>query len=204
MKPENLIPIIISSITFLTSLLFFWLAAKQTKKNNSIPVLIDYLREWRKENGVIESYRFITNNFNLEDRQNDEKLTLNEIKDASKRKHAINVSHYFDNLGLLIYSGVLQEKHLVSFVGVNAQKSWEMLRTYIISQRKLNQSDPLGDRYYQIHFEYFASLYRGSIKSLDEELEKLTRKRNLESLTKKQTNALYKRILCFFLQRNLH
>jgi len=180
METKDILPILISSVTFLTSLVFFWLTAKQTKKNNSIPALIDYLREWRKEGGVIESYYFIVNNFSEDDVANESQLTLSTIKDEIRKKHAKNVSHYFDNLGLLVYSGAIEEKYLVSFVGVNAQKSWDILKNFIIAQRRLNKDEPFGDRHYQRHFEYFALLHRKGISALNRELDELVKNECLE------------------------
>jgi len=118
--------IVIAALAIINSIALFYFTKLFAKRTNSIPAMIDYLGEWRKPGGIKESYYFIIHNFSDADIQNDKKFTLGTIPDYIKRNHAREVSHYFDNLGLLIYSGVLDEEYLISFVGGNACEAWRI------------------------------------------------------------------------------
>lgn len=175
MELKDLLPNVISSFAILLSIYTLWKSSKVAKGTNSVPALIDYFREWRSENGVHESYDYIAQHFTDEDIKNNEKLTFDTIKDPDKKKHARRVSHYFDNLGLLSYSGVLEEEYLLAFIGASANRSWTILKTYIENERVRRIAAHDFDRHYQRHFQYFASQYRKKTNSIDRELDKATK-----------------------------
>ena len=182
MEIKDLLPIVLSLITLLISLFFFYLTYRQTRKSNNLPILIEYLGEWRKENGIKESFYFLMNNFTVEDIRNDLKYTLNNIPDAEKRKHAKHMAHCFDKQGLLIYSEALEKEYVISFIGSNAHKAWEILKSYIIAQRAANFNDRYGVIHYQRKFEYFAKLYELHTDAINSKLDKLVDKMGLIQL----------------------
>ena len=175
MELKDILPNVISSIAILLSIYTLWKSSKATKGANSVPALIDYFREWRSDEGVIKSYYFILQNFTDDDIKNKDRLTFETIKDPEKQKHARRVSHYFDNLGLLSYSGILEEDLLLAFIGASANRSWKILKTYIENERDRRIGAHDYDRHYQRHFQYFASQHRKKAKSIDAELDKATK-----------------------------
>lgn len=46
METKDFLPIVISLITLLISLFFFYLTYRQTRKSNNIPILMEYIGEW--------------------------------------------------------------------------------------------------------------------------------------------------------------
>lgn len=171
MSMKDYIPIVISILALAISYLLYFLTKQMTLKTNAIPVIIDMFREWRTEKiGVIASFTVIKK-FSQEEIDNCEKITFDQIPDIEKRYHAVRVSHYFDNLGLLVYSGVLEPKHVISFVGSSAYKSWNILKTYIAAERELRKKRKNDDPHYQRHFEYFAALYLSYRKEINSELD---------------------------------
>jgi hypothetical protein len=71
----------------------------------------------------------------------------------SARAHVVPVSHYFDNLGILLANRVIDEELILSFMGESIEETWEVLRPYIRQEEKLR-----GGQEYQRFFEHAAAL----------------------------------------------
>lgn len=62
------------------------------------------------------------------------------------KTHAITVSHFFDNLAVLVASGI-GEKLVISFMGESIDNAWLVLEPYIRRERELRDGE------YQEYFE---------------------------------------------------
>ena len=82
------------------------------KQANALPILIDMFQEFRSakfkqhQSYVLE---------NLKKEHNPEK-GFRDLPESAKI-HAITVSHFFDNLAVLVANGIVDEKLIISFMG---------------------------------------------------------------------------------------
>lgn len=72
------------------------------------------------------------------------------IPDAEVREAARYVSHFYDNVGLLIATGLAPPEPIVAFLGSTANRAWAVLTPYIRTARVHAETRP----YYQEFFEH--------------------------------------------------
>jgi len=179
MNPTSYVPLLqptITGLALLLSIVTLFYTVRLNRKTNSTASLIDFAREWRKEGGIRDSYIWIKKN-NL--RENKENLAMSQLE-PDKLRHAQNVSHYFDNLGVLLYCDIVRKYPLLSFVGGAAMSSWEMLGSYIENERILRAKEVTGDCHYQRHFQYVAALNRLRVSGINKDLDRL--KKEMETI----------------------
>lgn len=63
------------------------------------------------------------------------------------KTHVITLSHFFDNLAVLVANGIVDEKLIISFMGESIDKAWVVLEPYILRERELRGGE------YQEYFE---------------------------------------------------
>jgi hypothetical protein len=123
----SIVPLVLSGIAIILS---FYAALKQigiSRKANSLPLVIDLFREYRcikfKEH---QDYVFneLRNKYSSV-----EHGISNLPKDA--RDHVRVFSFFFNNLGVLVYHKLADIELIISYMGGNIIRSWEILRPYI-------------------------------------------------------------------------
>ena len=146
--------IIITILTLLAvtiSLIALYRNSILISQSNSLPIYITFLKEFRDE--IRPSYlKIIKSNI-------DTNKAITDLDDELLG-HVYKASHYFDNLGLLVKSKVVDESLLVDFLGSPAQKVWNKLKPLIENERlKRKAKYKTGsDIFYQSYFEYFIAV----------------------------------------------
>jgi hypothetical protein len=142
----NLVSLLLSSVAIILSALFTTRQAKLQENANLLSITIDLFREWRSEE-FKESYTYI-----MRDLRRDYDIKSGFDLPVEARGHAIRVSHYLDNLGLLVYYGVVRHDLVIAFIGGAIIDVWTSLAPYIYVERSKRQG------VYQEFFEHLAGL----------------------------------------------
>jgi len=119
---------------------------REARKANALPAAIDLFREFRDP-------AFVT----------DRRLLLRELKNCDPEggmsglpdgvnQAAFRVSHYLDNVGVLVAHKLIDPEIAVSFLGGSALSIWEALKEFIRRERVLRSFDD-----YQMHFEHLVA-----------------------------------------------
>jgi hypothetical protein len=143
--------IILSIIAVITSVVSAVIVYKQThvlKQTNMLPIVIDMFKEFRSPE-FKHHQEYIYNQLTQE--CDPQKTGYTKLPEAA-RIHVIVVSHFFDNLGLLVASGIVSEDLVLSFLGGPVISTWNLLEPYIYQERKWRNG------IYQDHFEHLAAL----------------------------------------------
>ncbi len=154
-SPNEWITLLLSITALIISVVLTISQILLARTANRLPIGIDFLREFRSKD--------FKKDFKLA------KDILTETKSYSslseEDKYTINsVAHFYDNLGLLIYSETIKKSFILPFLGQNVITSWNIFRDYILEQRK-ERSNPN----YQSYFEYLAKI---STKDSDGDIRK--------------------------------
>ena len=129
------------------------LAATQAEIGNAQPLAIDLLREFRHDSMVrrrlhkeLHAYP-ATNGFE-------------SIDDPELQQLARSMSHWYDNVGLLVAHGMVSPEYVAGFLGHSAIDSWNLLERFIKREQEVR---PAGD--YQDYFEYLVRIrFEGDLR----------------------------------------
>jgi hypothetical protein len=116
--------------------------ARETRKMNAVPALLDFLREYRRYEA---ERRYV-----LRDLQGEcePRLGITDLPDATRWRVLI-VCHYLDQLGLLVDQGLVRPEAVAGFMGESVLRNWRALEPYIETERALRNED---------YAKYFESL----------------------------------------------
>jgi hypothetical protein len=165
--------LIFSLIAIAVSLFTALKQATLMRHANALPVTIDLVREFRAPE-FKKSYYYVTQELTG---QQAPSLGYRLPNDAAER--VIAVSHFWDNLGLLVRFGIVNEQLIIAFMGSPILRSWVALEPYIRAERAMRVSGQQGSDDYQEFFEHLAALAtRKSPSSVidDLHLEKMPRR----------------------------
>jgi hypothetical protein len=115
---------------------------------------VDLFREYR---GLTVARR------NIFDRIGDvpRDVPFTQLPDAhGLRNDAFRVSHFLDNLGLLVTEGALEANIAAAFLGTTAIALWVALEPHINAERELRRREGYLDSEYQRYFEDLAVTIR--------------------------------------------
>lgn len=141
----NIVSLLLSSVAITLSARLTGRQAKSQEDANLLSITIDLFREWRSEEFKV-SYTYVVRELRSHDTAHGFDLPI------EARRHAVRVSHYLDNLGLLVHYGVVRRDLVISFIGGAILDAWTSLAPYIYTERDKRQN------VYQEFFENLAAL----------------------------------------------
>lgn len=119
---------------------------REARKANAFPAAIDLFREFR-DPAFVADRRLL-----LQELENcDPELGMSGLPDGINQA-AFRVSHYLDNVGVLVAHKLIAPEIAVSFLGASALNLWRALEPFIRRERVLRSYDD-----YQMHFEHLAA-----------------------------------------------
>ena len=119
---------------------------REARKANAFPAAIDLFREFRDPAFVADRRLLLT-----ELERCDPTLGMQGLPDRI-RGPAFRVSHYLDNVGVLVAHRLIDPEIAGSFLGASALQLWEALKEFIRRERVLRSYPD-----YQMHFEHLAA-----------------------------------------------
>ncbi len=151
----SLVLSVISLVTSIVSAIIVYQQKRISRQTNMLPILVDMFKEFR-------SFEFKRHQFyiynQLRQECKPEETGFRNLPEAAA-SHVLPVSHYFDNLGVLVAMGVVDMKVVLGFVGGSIESTWAALKPYILRERELRAST------YQEHFEHLAALAQANPQS---------------------------------------
>jgi hypothetical protein len=141
---------LISTAAFAVSIIVSRRQLSSAKNSQSITVMLSMLGEYREE-AMVQARRSVFRHLGSETAAPPTTGFSDIPKEA--RTAAVTISHFFDNVGLLVAHGLVPADPLISFFGAGAIQLWQTLEPYIECERRTRGSD-----YYQAYFESFAEL----------------------------------------------
>lgn len=109
-----------------------------------LPVLIDLYQEFRSDIFKQHLYYVVT----TLRAEHDPNQTGFRFLPEPAATHVRATSHFFDNLGVLVASGAVDDRYVIAFTGDTVDSAWSALEPYIIRERELKKGD------YQEFFEH--------------------------------------------------
>lgn len=139
----SVLSLILSGVAVLISLLYGRRQSVLAQQANALSVLIGLVQEFRSPEFVVHR-DFIDHQMT-----NYASCPLSSLPDDA-RSHARAVTQLFDNVGILVSFGLLDERMALSFLGDSAVRHWHSLEPYIRAERVRRNQE------YQEFFEDFA------------------------------------------------
>ena len=96
------------------------------------------------------------------------------------KTNVITVSHFFDNLAVLVANNIVDEKLIISFMGGTIENTWNILEPYIKSERKIRETETQNGEYQ----EYFEDLVVRIKKNPPQKVRKKLKLKDLDSIKK--------------------
>ena len=119
---------------------------REARKANAFPAAIDLFREFRDPAFVADRRLLLRELENC-----DPAFGMSGLPDGVNQA-AFRVSHYLDNVGVLVAHKLIDPEIAVSFLGASALNLWQALKEFIRRERVLRSYDD-----YQMHFEHLAA-----------------------------------------------
>jgi hypothetical protein len=119
---------------------------REARKANAFPAAIDLFREFRDPDFVADRRLLLRELENC-----DPETGMSGLPDGINQA-AFRVSHYLDNVGVLVAHKLIDPEIAVSFLGASALSLWQALSDFIRRERELRS---YAD--YQMHFEHLAA-----------------------------------------------
>lgn len=143
---------IISVLAVIISLFATITSYIMSKKNNSIPIVVDMFQEFRSES-FKNDQKFIFENLSVIYKP---PVGYRELNPVHQRK-VMHVSHFYDNLGLLVAHKIVDERLITSFMGEATLMTWKKLEPFIRRERELVLKTNGVNDDYQTFFEDLAA-----------------------------------------------
>lgn len=116
-----------------------------TRRGNALAIVVDLFREFRTKE-FKESLRFVRKRLHSFDPD----LGYARLPDEAKA-HVQAVSHFYDNLGLLVAEGFVSHDLVVGFIGHSIEGAWDALWPFLrVERERRSKSQASG---YQAYFE---------------------------------------------------
>src|ERR1700751_4405308 len=142
--------LIISIVAAVASVLLGWRALTLTRHSNTMPVLIDLFREHRSDR-LSDARDFVYWDLSKYDLS----MGLSELPDE-KQSLVRDLAWFYDNLGTLVTSGVIDLEPVSGYLGQSVLTYWEKMEPLVQAERKKRQGGYDQERW-QVYFE---NLYR--------------------------------------------
>lgn len=148
--------VVIATVALLASGLAATHQLRLWRLQNSVPVLIDVFREFRRDPVIVEGRTWIA------------QQTLPAVsggaseQDGADRGFAAlpsavwQLSHFYDNLGLLVIQGLIDPSVVNAWLGQPIERAWTILWPYIDAERKVRGSTR-ERAVYQEYFQWLAA-----------------------------------------------
>jgi hypothetical protein len=140
MNTNEWITMILAIAALISTIILTVSQIKIAKASNSLPVGIDLLREYREtefKNKASKTYVLLKSVTYFKN------LTPEQISSIDY------ISHFYDNLGLLVHKNIISKDLILSFMGGNIQYAWHVFEDYIQFQRRQRSNND-----YQSFFEF--------------------------------------------------
>ena len=144
----NIISIIFSALALIVSAVIAQRQLGASRNSDSTAVLLELLKEYRSPEMLADRTRVLSQ---LDPSQLDPSVGFRGLPDEM-RVSVHRVSHFFDQVGLLISHGLAPADALITFFGGGATQIWHKLHPYLDSERKMRASPQ-----YQLYFEIFVN-----------------------------------------------
>ena len=118
----------------------------EAKKSNTLPTAIDLFREYRSIE-MERARRLLADQMPRLDTTRGMQGLPEDVAVA-----AAQVSHYLDNLGLLVARGLVDPELATGFLGENILRTWQDLSPFILRERELRSQSN-----YQPYFEHLVA-----------------------------------------------
>ncbi|NOS93158.1 MAG: hypothetical protein HOP30_14650 [Cyclobacteriaceae bacterium] len=169
---------VISSLALLVSVITFFKQIDILKKTNNLTAGIELMKEYRSQD-FKRKVKTIFEQIELKNGITEEEDFYCFDEDTAFTM--LQISHFFDNVGLLIYKKAIDKDLVISYMGENAEKVWRKLYPLIKNVRKKKEG-------YQSYFEHLVfetrelnpiEYVRKNLKHLDEDyLEEIIKENN--------------------------
>ncbi|MGD8456573.1 MAG: DUF4760 domain-containing protein [Anaerolineales bacterium] len=117
-----------------------------SRKAETLPALIEMLGEYRSYKSV-NHRKYIAAQLRQECDPNE---TGYSKLPKSAAKKVYPVSYFFDNVGMLIAAGIVDENLVLGYIGESVTSCWSVLEPYILREREIRGGD------FQVYFEHLA------------------------------------------------
>jgi hypothetical protein len=118
------------------------------RRQNFSPVVLDAFREVRTEEWF-EAFDWIRGDLS---REHSPELGVSGLPEVARRR-VRKVGFFYDNLGVLVVSGVVPEDLVLGFFGPGMKKCWDVIRPYFDVEGKIR-----GIRYL-VFYEHLVCLH---------------------------------------------
>lgn len=149
MTSFDLLSIILSGLALITSGIVAQRQLSASRNSDSTLVLLELLKEYRSPEMLADRARVIRH---LDSGRFELSGGFRGLPDEM-RISVERVSHFFDQVGLLVSHRLAPADALVTFFGVGAMQFWQRLYPYLSAERDLR-----GSKRYQLYFEIFVDL----------------------------------------------
>lgn len=137
--------LVLSVLALVVSVFVAWRQQRVSKQANSLPILVDMFQEWRTEGQKLHR-EYVYERLREECSP---RLGYDDLPTQAKL-HVKEVSNFLDNLGLLVYRGIVDEELVIAYLGGSVLELWGVLAPYIREEQKKYWP-------FQTHFEHLAS-----------------------------------------------
>lgn len=148
------ISLTIAVLALMVAILTGVISFRISRQANSLSVLVGLFGEYRTDHTKAREW--------LGQQLDDPERTVEGGYEKLPRD-VVLLSHYLDNLGLLVYEGVVSRRIVGAFVGGAVVHAWRVLRPYCIAERlrsdRTGHSQHSSEGMYQEYFEYLALHY---------------------------------------------
>ncbi len=120
---------------------------REAKKANAFPATVDLFREYRSRE-MVAARRL------LSQRLPDAASPIRDLPDDVAQA-ALRVSHYLDNLGVLVAHDLLEPELAAGFLGDSTMNLWKRLMPFVVLERALRSPNAFLQ-----YFEHLAATFR--------------------------------------------
>jgi len=119
---------------------------REATKANAFPAAVDLFREYRNRE-MVAARRLLSQELPAPENAKAIRDLPDDVAQA-----ALKVSHYLDNLGVLVAHGLLQPELAAGFLGDSTLRLWQQLEPFIVRERALRSPNA-----YLQYFEHLAA-----------------------------------------------
>ena len=140
---------------------------RASESSNAVTVILDVFREFRSPE-MVKARRYVMQR--LDPAVYDPCKGMDGLP-ADLKYQAIRISHFFDQLGVLVAHDLVSRDAIVGFLGGSVLSSWDKLSPYIRGDRQVRNAE------YQEYFEMLTNICgRDNPKSV---LDRVRRRRTI-------------------------
>ena len=125
------VPVGISLIAVVVSVVTLIKQGHDSRRDRDLVTLTERMREFRSDN--FQAHRFCVENIDSTKLVTDERGFL----DDTVWKDLRPVLHYYDNLGMMMAFGLVDERPILAYVGVPIMRTWSAVADFVKERRKI-------------------------------------------------------------------